>query len=180
MVLTGRDVHNAIFGPVQTRDLSALITRDSDHDGYTNKLVVAGVLLAAVLLLASGSTAHAQDGFDRIWARHGEMLRSQGVDERHARAILLWSELQVHLGQCRGHLSESNVTHWRDWWNDKPIARTQFGHYVINDIGKDLYTQGLEMALTEPLTGDHCQRVLDSWIADMTRLMGEYTIAQAD
>lgn len=134
---------------------------------------IAGIV--ASLTLATALPAQAQDGFDRIWARHGEMLRSQGVDEPHARAILLWSELQVHLGQCRGHLSESNVRHWREWWNDKPIAQTEFGHYVINDIGNELYTQGLETALTQPLTGDQCQRVLDSWIAEMTRLMGDYT-----
>lgn len=85
-----------------------------------------------------------------------------------ARDAFLWTELQGHLGQCRAFISADDLKFWREWWKGTPLEASDMGRTIIK-VGDGLYAEGLERAFDEPLTRDHCQRVLDSLIADLRK-----------
>ena len=131
--------------------------------------------VAAALTLASA--AQSQEGFDAIWADYGESMRAQGINEPMARLAMHWTELQYHLGLCRGAgLAERDIAFWREWWKDTPLTQSPFGRRIIG-AGNQAYTEGLEDRLTSPLDSTQCQRVLDSWMAETREIMAAYPAA---
>ena len=131
-------------------------------------------IVGIIAAITISNAAQAQEGFEPIWAEYGEAMRAQGIDEPMARLAMHWTELQYHLGLCRGAgLSESDITFWREWWNDTPLPQSPFGRGIIQ-AGNEGYTEGLEDHLRSPLDSTQCQRVLDSWIAETRAIMAAH------
>lgn len=122
------------------------------------------IALAAALLFAG--PVQDSPGFERTWSQYGPDLAAEGVPKNMARSAFLWAEGQYHLGLCRPYLSARSVQFWRRWWDDTTLASGPFGRMFI-DAGEKGYVAGLEAAATDPLDAAQCQRVTDSWIADM-------------
>jgi hypothetical protein len=99
-------------------------------------------------------------------------MEAEGITRRMAAQAFTWTEGQYHLGLCRPYLDQSDVTFWRGWWRNTLLERTDMGQRIL-EAGTASYTEGLEAAATNPVTAAHCQRVADSWFADMKRLAEE-------
>lgn len=128
------------------------------------------MIASLVATIFNAAPVQAQEGFDAIWARYGAQLEAEGISEKMARQAMHWTELQYHLGLCRTRLPAADVIFWREWWNDTPILRSEMGRMII-EAGNASYTEGLEAALSEPIPTDQCQRIFDSWMAEMRTLM---------
>jgi hypothetical protein len=123
-------------------------------------------MLAAAAFALVLSAQQSDPGFDNVWREHGAELEASGFTRELARGVFLWTEGQALIGQCRPYLSETDVAHWRGWWDGTPLGDNPYGRAML-DVGDAAFARGLEAAITDPLTADHCQRVLDSWIADV-------------
>ena len=126
-------------------------------------------ILAALLI----QTDPQEDpGFTDIWNRYGSAMEAEGITRRMAAQAYTWTEGQYHLGLCRPYLDREDVTFWREWWKNTPLEQSVWGRRML-EVGSTNYTEGLEAAATEPITAAHCQRIADSWFADMKRLTEE-------
>lgn len=127
-------------------------------------------IIAAALLLQA--TPQEDPGFTDVWSEYGSAMEAEGITRRMAAQAYTWTEGQYHLGLCRRYLDQDDVTFWREWWKNTPLERSVMGRRLL-EVGSTSYTEGLEAAVTEPITSAHCQRIADSWFADMKRLTEE-------
>lgn len=124
-------------------------------------------LVVATMLLQEPTRE--DPGFTDIWNQYGSQFEAEGVTRPMGALAYTWTEGQYHLGLCRPYLKAEDVTHWRTWWDNTPLVASPMGRMLLQ-IGDTQYSEGLERAVTEPISSDHCQRIADSWIADMQRL----------
>lgn len=129
-------------------------------------------LALAIAILQSTSDQQTDQGFEGIWTEYGDAMLAEGISHDMGRLAFQWSEGQYHLGICRAYLAADDVEHWRHWWDATPLPQGPVGRRIIQ-TGDEAYTEGLETALTAPLTRDHCVRVAESWIADMRILTAQ-------
>lgn len=127
-----------------------------------------GLALGLALALSPAQTQdRAEDpGFTEIWVDYAPQFEAEGITRRMAYSAYVWSEGQYHLGLCRAFLDADDVKFWREWWANTSLGNGPLGGTMLR-AGSAAYTEGLETALTEPLTSVQCSRVLDSWFADM-------------
>lgn len=122
-----------------------------------------GSILAVAL---AASSIQDPQGFEEMWSDYRVELEAQGVSRPMFRAALVWAEGQYQIGRCRSYIQQSQVEHWRDWWRNTPLERSQIGQMMLR-AGEVQFTEGLEDSAVEPLSADTCQRIARSWNADM-------------
>lgn len=130
------------------------------------KLLVVGV---AWFSLVAATQPGADEGFEQIWAEYGSAMLADGIDRPMAELAMLWMEGQYHLGRCVAFVNRDDVAYWRTWWNDTPLPRSTLGQGILRG-GDQSYIDGVQDGRTRPLTNAHCNRVVESWFADMRRL----------
>lgn len=125
-------------------------------------------MLAAWAAIISALALWAEEpaGFVDLWQEYGARLEAEGVTRSMAHAAYVWSEGQYHLGLCRAYLKSGDVSFWRAWWDHTNLADGPMGRQILR-AGSEAFTEGLEQAFTDPLSAEQCQRVVDSWFADM-------------
>lgn len=129
--------------------------------------------LAFALAIGAATPVDGQaGGFDEIWAESGTHLEAEGVDRPMARAAYLWTELQYHMGLCSRFVSEGDLNHWRFWWRNSPLENGPYGRMILR-VGEESFLEGIADARSRPLDAVQCQRVYNSWDADMRQVLSE-------
>lgn len=124
------------------------------------------LLIIAMTLIA----AKPADDFETIWQTDGPAFEAQGIDKPMARLAFLWTEFQYHLGMCGGSMDQSDLAFWRLWWHDTPLEQTEMGKQILA-VGDAEYYKGINDRRKHPLTAAQCQRVINSWSADLRQAM---------
>lgn len=140
-----------------------------------NRLWVCSVTWFA---LVAATPRNADNGFEQIWSEYGAALTADGIDRGMAELAMLWLEGQYHLGRCVAFVNRDDVTYWRNWWNDTPLPQSAFGQRILRG-GDESYIEGVQDSRSRPLTNAHCNRVVESWFADMQHLATARSSARA-
>lgn len=126
-------------------------------------------LIASCLALTAMSP---QASNDAIWSKYGDQLAAQGITKPMHRQAMLWVEQQYLIGMCLRYIPADDRKFWREWWKNTPLEKSEIGRAILK-AGDATFLQGAEDSLRQPLSAAHCQRVANSWRADMKKAQAE-------
>lgn len=129
-------------------------------------------MIAHILVLALAFAAPPPDGeseqFKKAWAKHSATFEAEGISRPMANHAYLWVEGQYYLGLCSPFLKKADIEFWRYWWRKTPLGNGPLGREILKE-GEQGFIDGIADIKRKPLDATQCQRVADSWIADMKK-----------